>query len=158
MVMIAECNWATGFSSSYQHQPLEAVSTHLQLLPVGLGWHRGDFSTLLQAPRRAAWAAQLDPSPMNHRASVYWGRLDSWELWDKPPLDQRVVLQPNSVLLLAEMPVASKRLRRRVDGHSATQQSKVSTFFLPPTRITLNWRWKFPRATLASCSVQNSSR
>lgn len=86
MVMAAECSQATSFSSSCWQGLATASRGHFNLLIAsahgtsGFGWHRGDLSSLLQAPCRAAWPAQLDPGPVNNHVSVCWGRLDSWEL------------------------------------------------------------------------------
>lgn len=122
-------------------------------------WHkwlwvtRGDLSPL-QAPRRARWPAQPDPGSVNH-FSVCWGRLNSWELWEKPPLE--VNREVFSRLILSFC--CQRFLRRCIGGHWATQQSSQGVnFFLPPTWTTLNWRQKFPRATLVSRLVWNSRR
>lgn len=71
--------------------------------------------------------------------------------------EQRAVVQANSVLLPTETPVASKRPRGCVDGHSATQQSSQGCRLFLTSGLN-HIELKFPHATLVSHSVRNTRR
>ena len=79
MAMVPEHNQAASCSSSCWQSFAAASRGHFSSLTSPacvmrvFGWHSGDLSSLLQAPRRAAWPAQLDPGPVNNHASACWG-------------------------------------------------------------------------------------